>query len=260
MNLNDKKLLLTGATGGIGQELTARLAAKGVHLLLNCVNRDALETLKNKLGNQHQVVAADISTVQGREEICRAAADFGVEGVINLAGILDFRWFEDQSPALIQKLMDVNLTGPMLLCRELLPYLHNHSDAVILNVGSTFGSIGHPGFVAYCASKAGMKHFSESLSRELNDTSVRVQYIAPRATATALNSDKVNAMNQELGNRSDTPGYVAEQIVLLLESESRHRFLGWPEKLFVKVNGLLPGIVHKALVGKLPVIKRYAKT
>lgn len=259
MDLSNKKVLVTGATGGIGQALTTRLAAEGAHLLLNCLNAEALAETVVKTGKGHHMVVADVSTAEGRAKIVTAASDFGVECVINLAGILDFSLFEDQEPALIEKLLMVNLTGPMLLCHQLLPLLRQSKEAVIMNVGSTFGSIGYPGFVAYCASKAGLKHFSEALGRELADTPVRVQYVAPRATATKLNSDRVNEMNRALANRSDTPEWVAGQILAQLQSGRRSNFLGWPEKFFVKLNGLLPGLVHRALVSKLGVIRAYAK-
>jgi len=128
---------------------------------------------------------------------------------------------------------------------------------MILNVGSVFGSIGHPGFVAYCTSKAGMKMFSESLARELADTNVKVAYIAPRATATALNSNKVNDLNLALGNSVDSPDHVAQQIIAQLKSGKILQYLGWPEKLFVRVNALLPSVVHNALVKKLSIIKGF---
>ena len=131
---------------------------------------------------------------------------------------------------------------------------------MILNVGSIFGSIGHPGFVTYCASKAGVKTFTEALGRELADTNIRVGYIAPRATATALNTDRVNKMNRKLGNRMDTPAYVAERIVGQLKTGRELTYLGWPEKFFVRVNALLPSVVRNALVKNLGVIKQFARS
>jgi hypothetical protein len=73
-----------------------------------------------------------------------------------------------------------------------------------------------------------------------------------------LNSDQVNSLNLALGNKSDSPAYVAGEILDLLEHDRSLRFLGWPEKLFVRVNALFPGVVRAALVKKLDVIKHYA--
>jgi short-subunit dehydrogenase len=91
----------------------------------------------------------------------------------------------------------------------------------------------------------------------LADTSIKVLYIAPRATKTNLNADSVNELNIELGNKSDTPEYVANEIVQSFKNDKPVRYLGWPEKLFVIVNAVLPGLVRNSLVGKLDVIKRY---
>ena len=87
---------------------------------------------------------------------------------------------------------------------------------------------------------------------------MQVLYFAPRATRTSINSAAVNAMNAELGNAMDEPDQVAASLVKQLHCKSlRERYLGWPERLFVKVNGILPRLVDGALSKKLPVIRRF---
>jgi len=259
MKVKDKTILVTGSTGGIGSALCSLLAKRGTRLILTCYDEELLARLKAKLGSKHTTVTADLSSTQGRKEIAIACErNGGIDAVINLAGILDFNLFEKQSQETIEKILSINLVSVMLLCHELIPMLREKSTATIVNVGSTFGSIGHPGFAAYCASKAGVRCFTEALSRELADSDIHVSYIAPRATSTSLNTDQINALNTALGNKSDSPEYVANQIVEVIERDARLRFLGWPEKLFVRVNALFPGLVHGALVKKLSVIKQYA--
>jgi short-subunit dehydrogenase len=260
MRIEHSTLLVTGACGGIGRALCRRLHAGGARLILNCVNANGLEELARELGLQHVPVAADISTFAGRETLAHACMAANIDGVVNLAGVLDFALFAEQDGGRIQHLLEVNTLGTILLTRALLPRLLTRPQARIVNVGSIFGSIGHPGFAVYCASKAAVKAFSEALARELADTTLSVAYIAPRATRTALNSDRVTALNQALGNKTDDPDLVARAIVSLLESGAPQRFLGWPERLFVKLNALVPALVHQALVKKLPLIKRYART
>lgn len=260
MQLHDKRILVTGATGGIGTQLCRQLAARGAHLVLVCMDPQRLQALQHELGEVHHCLAADISTDEGRAAIVEACtAGGGIDAVVNLAGLLDFGWFQRQRPEQLERLLQVNTVAPILLTRQLLPQLLCRREARIVNVGSIFGSIGHPGFAAYCASKAAIKSFSEALSRELADTAVSVGYIAPRATRTALNSDKVRALNAELGTREDPPELVAREICAMLEGSRRQRFLGWPEQLFVLINAVLPSVVHKALVGKLPVIRKFAQ-
>ncbi|MDR2214119.1 MAG: SDR family oxidoreductase [Pseudomonadales bacterium] len=260
MQIEHKTLLVTGASGGIGRALCRRLQERGARLVLNCVNGEALRELAFELQPGHWQAAADISTEEGRASLVQICADAGIDGVINLAGVLDFALFAEQSPARISRILEVNTLGTILLTRALLPQLLTRPQARIVNVGSIFGSIGHPGFAVYCASKAAIKAFSEALARELADGTLSVAYIAPRATRTALNSDRVNALNQALGNKSDSPEHVAAAIVSLLQDGAAQRFLGWPERLFVKLNALLPALVQQSLVKKLPLIKRYAQS
>ena len=259
MKVSGKRILVTGATGGIGELLSMQLHELGAQLILSCYQDEMLEQLNAKLGGSHTVVCADIASHAGRQTIVEACQmEGGIDAVVNLAGILNFDMFERQAPQLIEKMLSINLTAPVLLCHALIPVLKFRSEATILNVGSIFASIGHPGFVAYCTSKAGLKCFTEALSRELADTAIRVLYIAPRATSTSLNADSVNGLNRALGNKSDSPEYVASEIVESIRNNRVERYLGWPEKLFVVVNAVLPGVVRKSLVGKLDVIKHYA--
>lgn len=260
MQLHDKLVLVTGASGGIGTLVCRQLASHGARLVMTCMDVQRLQALRHELGAQHAIVSADISQPEGRAAIAEAcAAAGGLDGLVNLAGMLDFGWFQQQKPELLQKLFEVNTIGPILLTRLVLPQLLGKREARIVNVGSIFGSIGHPGFAAYCASKAAIKTFSEALSRELGESPVTVGYIAPRATRTALNSDRVRALNAELGSKEDAPELVAQEICAMLAGSQRQRFLGWPEKLFVFINAVVPAVVHKALVGKLPIIRKFAQ-
>jgi short-subunit dehydrogenase len=261
MKLHGKTLVLTGASGGIGQALAHALAAAGARLIL--VGRDAarLAALAGTLPGAHSTVTADLGEAAGRErllESCRQPGH-GVDGLINNAGISDFGSFEQQTPERIAELIHLNLTVPMLLCRSFLPLLGTHPGACIVNIGSTFGAIGHPGFAAYCASKAGLRGFSEALRRELADSTIRVFHLAPRATRTAMNSAAVDALNRALGNAVDEPAVVARALVAQLsDARGSERHLGWPERLFVRVNALLPALVDRALIKKLPVIRQHA--
>jgi short-subunit dehydrogenase len=260
MQLASSRILVTGAAGGIGSEVCKLLAHGGAQLVINGRNAARLNDLTTALPGAHVVVAADIGTTGGRGlivEACHAAG--GINALVNLAGILEFGLFADQSPEAIELLLQVNTLGPLLLTRQLLPMMLARPEARILNVGSIYGSIGHPGFVAYCASKAALKGFSEALGRELAGTHVSVAYIAPRATATALNTERVIQLQQALGNACDAPATVAAGIVDMLTGSAPERFLGWPEKLFVRLNAVLPAVVRAALVKKLPLITAHAK-
>lgn len=258
MKLNGKTVLLAGASGGIGSAIALRLEAAGAELVLASIDEPGLEQVAEQLAGAHEIVVADITEADGRNRIRDACAAQGVDIVINATGVLNFQLYEDQDPSAIERQMNINLLAPMQLIHALMPLLRQREESAIVNIGSIFGSIGHPGFTAYCASKFGLRGFTEALQRELADTQVRVLYLAPRATRTALNSSAVDALNEALGNRVDTPSTVAGELMALLGGTRSQRYIGWPEKLFVRVNALLPGLVARALTGKLHIIRQYA--
>jgi short-subunit dehydrogenase len=234
MNLQDARIVLTGAAGGIGSATAARLAQAGAKLVITDLKREPLDELAAELRPDAilAVIAADVASEGGRTALAAAARQHDANVLINVAGINPFGLFTDQTPREIALALSINTVAPMLLCHALLPALLNRPSAHVVNVGSTFGSIGFPGFTAYSASKFAMRGFSEALRRELADTPVRVHYVAPRATKTALATDRVRALNAELGVGMDTPAAVAAAIVSALRDERRELLLGAPERLF----------------------------
>jgi len=259
MQLRDTRILLTGASGGIGQILVERLCAAGAKLLLAGRSGEALEYLAQRFSGQVSLVYADLTRAQDRQQVADAVRrQGGVDCVINAAGINQFSLLEQQSEDAIARLIDVNVTATLQLTHLLLPLLHQQPRALLVNLSSTFGSIGFPGFTAYCASKFALRGFSEALRRELADSRIKVLYIAPRATRTAMNSAQVVAMNDALKVEMDDPQQVAEEILRAIVREREELYLGWPEKLFVRLNGILPRLVDQALRKQLPVVKRFA--
>ncbi|PQA33132.1 SDR family oxidoreductase [Amnimonas aquatica] len=261
MSLQGKRILLTGASGGIGQAVARRLAADGAELLLVGRRVDQLAALAATLPGRHHAIVADVSRDDDRQRLCGRIRQLGgLDMLINNAGVQHFGWLAAQGGEVIRAQIDINLVSAVLLVHDLMPQLLQAPAAVVLNIGSTFGSIGHPGFAAYCASKFGLRGFSEALQRELADTRARVVYLAPRATRTSLNSQEVEGLNADLGTKTDTPEQVAEAVRhALLHPATSRRFMGWPERFFVFLNQLLPVLVDAALRRQLPVIKRHAR-
>lgn len=263
MDISGKNVVLTGASGGIGRAIAGGLSKAGARLILVGRDEARLAALLEELGGgDHVAIAADISSEDGRRRIfaeCQSRSERGISLLINNAGIDGFGLFENQAPQAIRTLIDVNLVSPILLSLELLPLLQCQEESRIINIGSTFGSIGYPGFSTYCASKFGLRGFTEALRRELADSGTSVVYIAPRATRTNLNSAAVVAMNEALGTSMDDPSLVAKKVLqVACGRRNSAKYIGWPEKLFIRINALLPGIVDNSLRKQLPVIRRFA--
>lgn len=259
MKLDNKRILLTGADGGIGAVIAKQLHQQGSKLILVGIALSKLQALNRILENRHEVVAADLTEEANREQLYeKAKALGGIDGIINNAGISEFTFIEQQDAHALERLISINLTAPMILCQRFIPMLKQKEEAFIFNMGSTFGSIGYPGFSAYAASKFGIRGYTETLRRELADSHIHVMYLAPRATSTPINSSSVVEMNKQLGNAMDDPSVVADALISMLKKNKPTQYIGWPEKLFVRVNSLFPKIVDNALRGKLAAIRDFA--
>lgn len=260
MQLNNARILLTGASGGLGQELARQLAEAGAKVLLAGRDTARLAALTAALGSGHSSVRADLTRPEGIAAAAGAAREFRVNVLINNAGIGGFGLFDQQDWATVADLLATNLEAPMRLTQALLPGLKAQPQAAIVNIGSTFGSLPFAGFAAYSAAKAGLRGFSQALRRELADTEVAVIHLAPRAIDTSLNTEAVNALNRALHNNSDSTETVARQVVAALRRGDGEHHFGFPERLFAWINGVAPSLIDRGLAGKLAVIKQHAPT
>ena len=224
MRLSETCVVLTGASGGIGLAIATALCASGA-----------------------QVLAA-------------AEAIGGINLLINAAGINHFAMLEQLEDSDINGMLALNITAPICLTKLLLPLLKQAPSAMVVNVGSTYGSIGYPGYATYCASKFALRGFSEALRRELADTRVGVLYVAPRATRTSMNSPAAQALNDALKSNVDDPHTVASAVIQAIANQRRDLYLGWPERFFVRLNSLLPNLVDRGLRKQLPLVRRLSDT
>lgn len=258
MQLNQARILLTGASGGLGRDLARELAGAGAAVLL--AGRDAvrLAAIKAELGASADSVVADLTTAQGIAAANTAARAFGVNVLINNAGVGAFGLFDQQAWPTVEQVLATNLEAPLRLTQALLPWLKAQQTAAVVNVGSMFGSLPYPGFAAYSAAKAGLRGFSQALRRELADTPVAVIHIAPRVIDTPLNTEAVNQLNRALKNNSDSSQAVARQIVAALRHGKGEHHFGFPERLFAWLNGFAPSLIDRGLAGQLAIIKQHA--
>ena len=170
-----KRVLVTGASGGIGRSTVELLEHEGASVV--GVDLHASEL----------VLECDVSD----EDSVRAAVDHavqrlsGLDVVVNVAGIDQFRKFEDLDLATWQRHLGVNLTGPMLVSRAALPHLRESRGAIV-TIASIAGLRAQPYQAAYCASKAGVILLMKSLALELAADGIRVNTICPGGVQTDL--------------------------------------------------------------------------
>jgi len=260
MNIGDMTVLVTGASGGIGSAIARDLAAHGAALLLSARQSAGLDVLCAEIvaaGGRAEALAADITNARDRARLVAAAQRFdgGIDVLVNNAGRNSFGLYEDQGDHDIEQMIVTNSVAPMLLTKALLPQLRAQPRAAIVNVGSILGSLALPGQTAYAASKAALRVFNDGLRRELAGSGIAVVYLAPRATDTGMNGAALRELNTRLGVRMDSPAEVAAQLRTALLRRARQRYLGWPEKAFVRINALLPALVDRAVRKNLALIE-----
>ena len=263
MQLESKRILITGAGGGIGKRLATLIADRSARLGL--LDRapvfDSLTQTASGLPAECIVIEADITSVEGRRGAVQQMnkAFGGIDVLINLAGILDFSLFEEADPSMIARILQVNVEAPMLLIREILPQLTAQGSGRIVNIGSMFGSIAFPCFAAYSASKFALRGFSQALRRELSGTGVGVTYVSPRAVNTAFNPQVIHHMAERGMMRMDNAHWVATRIVRAIEQDRKEVYLGFPESLFARINGLLPQLIDKFIDKQVPALIEFTR-
>ncbi|MCS4311217.1 short-subunit dehydrogenase [Pseudomonas sp. BIGb0381] len=261
MRLSETRVVLTGASGGIGLAIATALCVSGAQVLAVARHRAPLEGLLERYPEQLCWVGADLTFLADRRKVLAAAeAIGGINLLINAAGINHFAMLEQLEDSDINGMLALNITAPICLTKLLLPLLKQAPSAMVVNVGSTYGSIGYPGYATYCASKFALRGFSEALRRELADTRVGVLYVAPRATRTSMNSPAAQALNDALKSNVDDPHTVASAVIQAIANQRRDLYLGWPERFFVRLNSLLPNLVDRGLRKQLPLVRRLSDT
>lgn len=260
--LSGRTVLLTGASGGIGAALCDALVEAGARVIAVGRNQSRLQQLaQQQSGGRVVPLVADLATDSGRAHVIAVASTLQqTPSILVLAHAQSaFGLFEEQSMHELRDLVDTNLLAPMTLIHGLLPTLQRHPQAAVVAVGSTFGSLAFPGFAAYSATKFGLRGLMEGLSREYADRNLQFQFLSPRATRTAFNTPAVEAMNKEMKVAEDEPADVAAQLVAAIASGRPRMQIGWPEKLFARINGALPALVDRNLKSQLAIIRRHAR-
>jgi NAD(P)-dependent dehydrogenase (short-subunit alcohol dehydrogenase family) len=182
--LDDRIAIVTGAARGIGRAVARRFAEEGAVVYGVDVVADELTAEMAALaerGLDAVAVPADVSSeVDVDTLVARVLAERGrIDVLANVAGIIIEKLVEDTTPAEWDRLLNVNLRGPFLLCRAAAPAMKRAGSGSIINVSSRAGAFGFATEVAYCASKWGIEGLSRALADELGPSGIAVNSITP---------------------------------------------------------------------------------
>ena len=192
MNLKNKKVLITGATGGIGNSLVEKFYKLGSLILATGTNENKLEELKKKYTNikiekfkldEHDKIEKFIENVNEKLN--------GIDVLVNNAGItldnLSIRLSEENW----KKVLDINLTASFLMCKYTIKKMLKNKHGKIINITSIVGHTGNLGQANYAASKAGIVAFSKSLAIEYAKKNININCVSPGFIKTEM-TDKIN--------------------------------------------------------------------
>ncbi|EQD49068.1 short-chain dehydrogenase/reductase SDR, partial [mine drainage metagenome] len=194
VRLQGKVALVTGGGRGIGEAIVRRFAAEGAQVVF-CSRRAAMgqevESSVRAAGGDSYYVQCDVSK---EDEVQRLIAEtiqrYGhLNIVVNNAGIAPASPVESMESAAWREVMETNVTSMFLVSKYSIPELRRSGGGSIINLGSTFGTVGAPGSAAYAVSKAAAVNFSQSLAAELARDNIRVNALCPGGTETPFLRD-----------------------------------------------------------------------
>ena len=228
-DLQGKKALVTGASGGIGEAIARVLHAQGATVGLHGTRAEKLEALVAELGERAKVFPADLSDRDAVKALGRQAeADLGgVDILVNNAGITKDGLFVRMSDADWDSVLEVNLTAVFRLTRELTHPMMRRRSGRIINITSVVAVTGNPGQANYCAAKAGMIGFTKSLAQEIATRNVTVNCVAPGFIESAM-TDKLNDKQKEAimgaipAKRMGASAEVAAAVAFLASAEAAY--------------------------------------
>lgn len=191
IDLQNRHAIVTGGARGIGFAIAQRLLASGATVSLWDMDAAALKEARAGLGGPESTHTAlvDVTKADSVESAVQAtAAAFGkLDILVNNAGIAGANaktWETD--PAEWQRVVDINLTGPFLCCRAVIPHLLNNGYGRIVNIASIAGKEGNPNAAHYSASKAGVMALTKSLGKELATSNIAVNCVTPAVIVTDI--------------------------------------------------------------------------
>jgi uncharacterized oxidoreductase len=196
MKLTNNTILITGGGSGIGYELTKQLTALGNTILITGRDQAKMDRAKAAFPKIH-TFRSDVSDPKAiatlYEQVAEQFPELNI--LINNAGIMREINVHDKAESLedITREIEINLSGPIRMVKQFLPHLKTKSQAAIMNVSSGLAFVPMPISPVYCATKAGLHSFTESLRVQLRNTKVKVFELAPPATQTEL----LGAFNSE---------------------------------------------------------------
>ncbi len=262
MDIHNKTILITGATGGLGQWLVRLLCDAGATVIATGRNKDILQDLHTT--TNCTILQADLLTDNGLKSIYDTIKTADIDMVINTSAVLDIQQIQNAADTQIDATIALNVTSVIKICRQAVVHMQGkNTPCKIVNIASVIQDFAIPYLGVYSASKYAIKGFTQSLQRELGTSHISTLLVAPRGIDTPM----LNPMDRKflalLPGKLDRPAYVASRIVQAIKSNKTQIKIGFMAKWGGYINHIFPSVIdtlfktlHKKLIH---IIKEYPK-
>jgi short-subunit dehydrogenase len=263
-SLQGRRILITGASSGIGRCLAQQLAQMGARLVLAARSEDKLHELAASLPAAKDdvlVVPTDVTREQDRQNVLdRAVQQFGgLDVLINNAGVASWAHFADSTEPILRQIMEVNFFAPAELIRRAIPVLVDGQQPAVVNVASMCGRRAMPAWSEYSASKYALCGLTEALRGELARFDIDVLLIVPGLTRSEFSQHFLKAEGRARieFDRGMPPEQVAAGIIRSLQANRTETVLGGDARWMLRFHRCFPRLLDFLLARK--VRKLYAQ-
>lgn len=252
--LAGKRMLITGASGGIGRALAVAAGNRGARVVAAARSGEKLEQLSKELqasGVEVETVRADVTVPADRERMFQAAKRRfgGLDILINNAGVAAHGHFIDLEPEILRQIMEVNFFATAENCRLAIPILAEGEQPMIVNISSMAGRRGVPAWTEYCSSKFAVCGFSEALRAELVRFDIDLMLVVPGLTQSDFGKHLL-ATKGRMPAKFDhglATDLVAEKILAGMEKNKKELRLERDARLMLLINWLAPRFVDRQM-------------
>ena len=227
-DLKNNNIIITGATGGIGNAIIEKFYEHGANILASGTNKEKLQKLKNKFQNI-KILDFDISQKEKVEKFINDATDHlgGLDCLVNNAGITQDNLAIRMSLTEWENVINLNLTSTFLMSKFAIKKMLKNKQGKIINISSVVGHTGNLGQANYTASKAGMIAMTKTLAIEYGKKNININCISPGFIKTAM-TDKIdekikeNIISKIPSGRLGLPEDIANAVLFLASSDSSY--------------------------------------
>lgn len=251
---NQPVLIVTGASSGIGAAVARLFARQGYRISMGARRLDRLQAIAADIeaeGGQAIAVQADLTKLEDIQRLVKNTLEqfTRIDILVNNAGFGRIKWLEELDPADdIQAQIQINLISPILMTREVLPYLIQQRSGHIINMASLGGLVASPTYTVYSASKFGLRGFNGALRREVGVYGIHVSAIYPGAVRTEFKQHA--GIDRKTGRTTPEslllkPEEVAQSVLKVVRRPRRALIIPWQMRFSVWMNQFFPGIVDR---------------